>query len=459
MAAKKSIDLTQGNLVRHIVRLLAPSSVAMFALLSGGLIDTFYLGRLSVPNSPNLGVLALAAIGFGFPLTLCGNSANIGLGAGTLSAVSRAIGQGDPERAKRHGAAALLLGLSTMAVLVTMMLLAIPIVLKVMGAKGQIYDMAASYLNITLPGLAFISITVMCVNILRARGEAALPSSFLITSALVNIVLDPFLIFGIGPFPRLEIEGAAFATVIGHAVGACLALYFVLFNRKAITLTKMTLGSIGRAWGVIGSVGIPAAGTRVIVPIGATLAVAIIARFLTTEDVAAFTIAGRIEILSIAVLYALSGCIGALAGQNGGAGLTDRVRATFKYCYIACCMWGMFVTLFSAIFATQIAGVFSLDPTVISKTKMYFYIVPLSIFAYGIVFVSSSGFNALGRPFYGLTYTIIRSLLFYVGFIYVGVHYDGLRGAFFGIAAANILAGLIAFGWSMYRAPLTARIS
>mgnify|MGYP000557243637 CR=1 FL=1 len=456
---KNSVDLTQGSLVRHILRLLGPSSVAMFALLSGGLIDTFYLGRLSDPNIPNLGVLALAAIGFGFPLTLCGNSANIGLGAGTLSAVSRAIGQGETERARRHGAAAILLGLSTMAVLVTVMLLAMPMILKVMGAEGQIYTMAASYLKITLPGLAFITVTVMCVNILRARGEAALPSSFLITSAIVNIALDPFLIFGIGPFPRLEIEGAAFATVIGHAIGASLALYFVLFNRKAITFTKMSLGSIGRAWGVIGRVGVPAAGTRVIVPIGATLAVAIIARYLTTEDVAAFTIAGRIEILSIAVLYALSGCIGALVGQNGGAGLTDRVRATFKYCYIACCMWGLFITLFLAIFATQIAGAFSLDPTVIGKTKLYFYIVPMTIFAYGIVFVSSSGFNALGRPFYGLTYTVFRSLLLYVGFIYVGVQYDGLRGAFIGIAAANIVSGLIAFGWTMYRAPLTARTS
>lgn len=459
MAVKKSIDLTQGSLVGHILRILGPSSIAMFALMSGGLIDTFYLGKLTDPNLPNLGVLALAAIGFGFPLTLCGNSANIGLGAGTLSAVSRAIGQGNNERARRHGAASILMALSTMAILVTLMLWAMPVILSVMGAEGKIYQMAASYLKITLPGLAFISVTVMCVNILRARGEAALPSSFLITSAVVNIALDPFLIFGIGPFPRLEIEGAALATVIGHACGASVALYFVLFNRRAITFNKMTLGSIKRAWGVIGRVGVPAAGTRIIVPIGATLAIAIIARFLTVEDVAAFTIAGRIEILSIAVLYALSGCIGALVGQNGGAGLTERVRDTFKHCYVICIIWGTFIAAILLLFAPQIAGVFSIDPTVISKTKLYFYIVPITIFAYGFVFVSSSGFNALGRPLYGLTYTIIRSLLLYVAFIYIGVQYGGLQGAFIGIAAANLFSGFIAFAWSMYRAPLTARKS
>ena len=456
---KNAIDLTQGSLVKHILRILGPSSIAMFALLSGGLIDTFFLGRLTDANIPNFGVLALAALGFGFPLTLLGNSANIGLGAGTLSAVSRAIGQGNQERARRHGAAAILMGLCVMAVLISAMLFVMPSVLTIMGAQESIYDMAASYLVITLPGLSFISITVMCVNILRARGEAALPSYFLITSALVNIGLNPFLIFGIGPFPRLEIEGAALATVIGHGVGAMTSLYFVAFNRKAITFANMTLGSIKRAWGVIGSVGIPAAGTRVVVPIGATLAVAIIARFLTTEDVAAFTIAGRVEILSIAVLYALSGCIGALAGQNGGAGLTDRVRATFKYCYLVCCIWGTFVAVLLIIFAGPIAGLFSTDPVVNSKTTSYFYIVPLTIFAYGFVFVSSSGLNALGRPVYGLLYTIIRSLVFYVGFIYIGVYFDGLRGAFFGIAAANIISGFIAFTWSMWRVPMTARMS
>jgi len=86
---------TQGKVSSHILRMLGPSSVAIVALLSAGIIDTIYLGHLTNPNIPDMGVLALAAVGFAYPLTFVGNSANIGLGAGTLSAVSRAIGQGD----------------------------------------------------------------------------------------------------------------------------------------------------------------------------------------------------------------------------------------------------------------------------------------------------------------------------------------------------------------------------
>jgi len=231
----KSVDLTQGSLLRHILRLLGPNSIAMVALMSGGLVDTIFLGRLTHPDVSNFGVLALAALGFAYPLTLLGHSASTGLANGALSAVSRAIGQGDEERARRHGAAAILMGFSVMSFIVSAMILAIPLTLNTMGADGLIYKMARSYLLISLPGLIILSIAVMCVNILRARGEAALPSSFLIISALVNLILDPFLIFGIGPFPRLEVEGAALASVMGHLSAAAVGFYFVVFHRKAIT--------------------------------------------------------------------------------------------------------------------------------------------------------------------------------------------------------------------------------
>ena len=457
MGAK--VDLTQGRVSGHVLRMLGPFSIAVIALISTGIVDTIYLGRLTDEARPNLGVMALAAIGFAFPLTFLGNSANIGLGAGTLSAISRALGQGDIERARRHGAAAILLALTVMTILVTLMLIALPHVLTMMGAKGEIKHMAAQYALISFPGLVIISVAAMSNNILRAGGEAALPSSIMIMGAVINIILDPFLIFGWGPFPRMEIQGAALATLIGNTAGAIFGFSIVFFHRKVISFAEMTLGSIRRAWKVIGSVGLPAAGTNIIVPLSTALAVTIIARSLTTVDVAAFTVASRAELISVGILYALSACIGAITGQNGGAGLTGRVRDTFKFCYWICIVWSTFMAIIMALFAPQIAGVFSTDATVVTKTIPYFYIVPITIFAYGFVFISAAGLNALGRPIYGLIYTIIRSLILYVGFIYIGVQMDGLRGAFFGVAAANIISGLIAAGWSLTKVPMSAKKS
>ena len=459
MAKGAKVNLTEGKVSGHVLRMLGPFSIAVIAMISTGIVDTIYLGRLTDAARPNLGVMALAAIGFAFPLTFLGNSANIGLGAGTMSAMSRALGQGDTERARRHGAAAILMGLTVMTGLVLAMLIALPHVLSLMGAEGEIKIMARDYALISFPGLIIISVASMSNNILRAGGEAALPSTIMILGAVINIVLDPFLIFGWGQFPRMEVQGAALSTLIGNIIGAMFGFYIVFFHRKAISFAEMTFGSLRRAWSIIGKVGIPAAGTNIIVPLSAAIAVAIVARGLTTVDVAAFTVASRAELISVGLLYALSACIGAITGQNGGAGLTKRVRAAFKFCYWICVVWSSVMAVILALFAPQIAGIFSNDPEVVAKTIPYFYIVPITIFAYGFVFISAAGFNALGRPIYGLVYTIIRSLILYVILIYIGVQIDGLRGAFFGMAGANIISGLIAAGWSLTKVPMTAKKS
>ena len=439
--------------------MLGPFSIAIIALISTGIVDTIYLGRLKDPARPDLAIMALAALTFVFPITFTGNSANIGLGAGTMSAVSRALGEGDIQRAKRHGAAAILLALTTMTILATLMILGAPRILGMAGARGEVFQMAMSYLMISLPGLVIVSVASMSNNILRARGEAALPSSIMILGALINIALDPFLIFGWGPFPRLEIQGAAIATLTGNITAACFGFYIVLFHRKVISFAEMTVGSIKRAWSIIGQVALPAAGTNIIVPVATFVAVSIIGLTLTEADVAAFGVASRAELISVGLLYALSACIGAITGRNGGAGKTERVRTAFKVCYQICFFWGSIMAIILAVFAHEIAGVFTNDAHLIEKIIPYFYIVPATIFAYGFVFVSAAGLNALGRPIYGLVYTIIRSVILYIAFIWIGVTLDGLRGAFIGVAAANIVSGFIAAGWTWFKVPMTARDS
>jgi len=459
MAMPTKTNVLEGSVQRHILRMLGPFTLAVIALISTGIVDTIYLGRLTDPARPNLAIMALAAIGIAFPINFFGNSANIGLGAGAMSAVSRALGQGDEGKAKRHAAAALLLGVTAMLCVVTILLLVAPFLLNFTGASDEVVRMAFGYLVIVMPGLVFMSIASMGNNALRAHGEAALPSSIMILSAFINLVLDPFLIFGLGPFPRLELQGAAIATLCGNVIAACYGFYIVFFHRKIIDFVGMSFASMKRAWIIIGSVGIPAFGTNIIVPISTFAAVAIVGNILGEVDVAAFTVASRAELISVGLLYALSACIGAVTGRNGGAGKTDRVRTAFRVCYQICFIWGTGMALLFAIFAQQIAGLFTSDMTLIEKIVPYFYIVPVTIFGYGFVFVSAAGLNALGRPVYGLIYTIIRSVILYVGLIAVGVHIAGLTGAFIGVAVANIISGLIALGWTMKNAPMTAKES
>ena len=459
MAATKSIDLTKGSITRHVLRMLGPFSIAIIALLSAGIVDTIYLGNLKDEARPDLGVLALAAIGVAYPLTFLGNSANIGLGAGTMSAISRAIGQNDREKARRHAASAMLFALLVMTAIVTFLIVMLPLFLPLFKANPEVLVMAKQYLVISLPGLVIVSVAMISNNILRAGGEALVPSSIMILGAIINIILDPFLIFGWGPFPRLEIQGAAIATVTGNAIAALYGFYLVRFHRNAVCFKDMTVQSFRRASKIIGGVGVPAMFTNIIVPVGTATAVFIIARNLSTEDLAAFTLTSRAELISVGLLYALSACIGAITGQNGGAGQSDRVRATFRTCYLICIIWSTLMAILLAILARPIADLFTNNAEVIEKSVTYFYIVPATVFAYGLVFVSAAGLNALGRPIYGLIYTIIRSLILYVGLIWIGVMLDGLRGAFIGIAASNIISGFIAAGWTLTKVPMTAKKS
>ena len=469
------MDLTRGPIWRHVLRMLGPFAVAVIALLSAGIVDTIYLGNLDTvgylgwlpgydgnvvdPSRGDLGVFALAAVGFGYALTFLGNSANIGLGAGTMSAVSRATGQGELGKARRYAAAALLFALVVMSVLVATMMISMPFVLQLSGAEGQVYSMALQYLMITLPGLVVVSIASVGNNILRAGGEAALPSLIMILGAVINIVLDPFLIFGIGPFPRMEIQGAAIATVTGNVIAAAFAIWILKVRRRAVDFAGMTKDSILRAWRRVGEVGIPAAGTNMVVPLGTYFAVTAIQRILGTEANAAFTLTSRSELIAVGLLYALSACIGAITGQNGGAGRTDRVRDAFRVCYAICVIWSTVMALVLALLGREIAGIFTNDQQVIELALPYFYIVPITIFAYGFVFVSAAGLNALGRPLFGLTYTIIRSLVLYAPAVALGAWAHGLVGAFIGIAIANILSGGLAAVWSLRRAPMTAKAS
>jgi putative MATE family efflux protein len=431
--------------------MLGPFAIAIMALMSVRIVDTIYLGRI--------GVDALAAMGYCLPIVFLGNSANIGLGAGTMSAVSRAIGQKDMDKARRHAAAAILMAITVMLALSALLLLSMPFVLAGMGAEPEIARLATSYMLFALPGLAIVSVAMMCNNILRAGGEAALPSSIMILGAILNIIFDPFLIFGIGPFPRMEVPGAALASLLANSVAALYGLWVVLHYRKAAHFRDVTVGSLRRAWAVIGRVGIPAACTNIIVPVGMVFATTIVSYYVGTIGVATFNVVMSSEIIAVGLLYALSACIGAITGQNGGAGQTDRVRQTFITCYKICVVWGAAMAIVMFVIQTPLLKLFTENAQVIEMAKPYFYWVPITIMFYGFVFVTAAGFNALGRPSYGLIFTIIRSIILYVPLIWGGVYFGGMTGAFIGIAAANIISGVLAISWALKKAPMSARIS
>lgn len=436
--SRKKHDLTKGPVRGHLVRLGIPMTIGIVAVMSAGVVDTFYVSRL--------GTVPLAAISFCVPVLFILQSISIGLGAGASSVVSRAAGEGDHDRVSRLVTDALVLAILVVAVISVLGVISIDPLFRLMRAPEELMPGIRDYMSIAFFGAAFIVGPMVAGNLLRALGDARIPGMTMVFGAVINLVLDPFLIFGIGPFPRMELAGAALATVLSNVSAIFIMGWIMVFREKLILLHIPPWEELRQSWGALLRVGLPATGTNMINPVSMSIINAVFVSF-GSAAVAGIGVAGRIEFLFAIPLLALSASIGPLTGQNGGAGLTDRVRQTFREAFKIVLIWTSVTGVLLLLLSGFVAKLFSSDPDVIAVTRLYLSVVPLTAAGYGFVIVTAAGFNALGRPFAGLIMTFGRSLIFSSGGAYIGGHYFGIKGAIAAFVISNILSGLIAWIW------------
>lgn len=444
-AARQRIrrDLTEGPVMGHLLRFVIPMSLALSAMMLVGLIDAFWLGRLSTN--------ALAAVSFAFPVMFAIMSVSIGLAAGTVAAVSRVVSTGDQDRLRRLATDAVLLSAVIVVVVsIAGVLLSRPI-FALMGAEGEILDLVTVYIRIWFVGNIFIVAPNIANAMLRAVGEAVLPSIMMTTSAVVNVVLDPIFIFGLGPVPRLEVAGASIATVIANAAAGLTVMGIVVFREKILAFSLPTRAVMWRHWREILHVGVPASGSNLLNPLALTFVVAGLARF-GPETVAGYGAAARVEMFAAIPLFALSAAIGPMTGQNGGAGRGDRVRGTFRASFLLATVWSLGMAALLAIVGPVLAPAFSDDPGAQAAMRHYLWIAPVSTWGYGVVIAGSAGFNGLSRPGPAIAMTFVRSVILLSSFAWIGGTLGGPTGAFLGVAAANMVSGALVGGWILLRA-------
>jgi Na+-driven multidrug efflux pump len=276
----------------------------------------------------------------------------------------------------------------------------------------------------------------------RAGGDAFWPSSIMVTSAVLNIIATPLLVFGTGPFPTLGIEGAALATLLARMVSCGLALYLVMVRDRLVALAWRSLRRFVRSAGQVLSIGIPSAVGNASNPLGMAVATGVIA-VLGSQTVAAFGVATRLEAFAILPMLALSASIGPVVGQNWGSARADRVQHALKAAYAFCFGWSMLLALFFWAMGEPIAAAFASESSVVDEAARYLWIVPISLWGYGIAIIAAGAFNALGKPLIGLGYSLIRTLVFYVPLVWIASRLDGSTTVYGAIAAANALAGLL----------------
>lgn len=433
MAKTKRPDIVGGDIKQVLIQMTVPMILGILGIVAFNLADTYFVGRL--------GTVQLAAISFTFPVVLVLNSLNQGIGIGTSSVISNAVGRQDETLVKRLATDSLLLGLVIAVIAAVVGELTIEPLFRLLGADDQVMPFLVQYMRIWYAGSFFLVIPMIGNSVIRALGDTKTPSMVMLVAASANIVLDPILIFGFGPFEGYGVSGAALATVISRFITFAVAMYLLIIREKILSLKKTRFSEIIQSWKAILFIGLPNALARMILPVGTGIITGLISK-LGYDAVAGYGIATRLEFLFFAVLMALSAIIPIFVGQNYGAGQIERIRIGIAKSEKFSIIYGLGICVILYIIARPLAGLFSDNQQVIDVVVSYFRFVPIGYGFYGVILLLNSSYNALKRPIKASLINIVQVLGIYVPMAILTVNIFGVKGIFASLAFSYILVGV-----------------
>ncbi len=426
--------LTEGPVGRHLWEQMIPMMIGLMAMISFGLVDAWFVSRL--------GPLPLAAVSYTQPIGFLVAAMSMGIGVGASSVIARLLGQGAKRRVRRIATHAFLLCGMLGLVLLVLGWVFMDDMFQLMGADETTLPLVRDYMQIYLVGLVFIVAPVIGGSVLRALGNAKVPGILMASTAIINALLDPIMIFGLFGFPRLEVQGAALATVVANLIALTAMLLIGIYRDRFLTFKGISL--ILDSWKRILHVGLPATATGLIVPLTSAFVTAMVARFGQTA-VAGFGVGLRTEALALMPLMALGAAIGPFVGQNAGAGHYDRVRAARNWSIRFGALYGLAVAVLLTVFAEPIVRLFTDEPNAVNAAVTQLRILPWSYCLMGLSITANGALNALGKPLAAMVVSLCRTVLMYVPMSWLLGIYFGLPGVFVGGALGNLSAAIAGY--------------
>ncbi|PVA06483.1 MATE family efflux transporter [Thalassorhabdomicrobium marinisediminis] len=416
--------------MRHITVMALTSSVGLMAVFLVDFVDMIFISMLGKAE-------LAAAIGYAGAILFFTSSFGIGMSIAGGALVARALGSGDRERAQRLATNVLIFGFGFGALFAALVWLNLGPIVGLVGATGETAALAVSYLTIVIPSLALLLVGMVGGAILRAHGDARRSMMATIIGGVVNAVLDPILIFGLG----MELQGAAWASVAARVAIGVAALVPIV--RHYGGFGRPSLASMLPDFRPVMVIAIPAILTQLATPLGQAYVTRAMSQF-GEDAVAGMAIIGRLTPVAFAILFALSGAIGPVIGQNFGASRPDRVRRAF---FDGLIFSGIVVCAVSALLFLARPGLeilFALDGE--ARTLVFLFAGPLSLlwFFNGIIFLSSAAFNNMGHPFYSTLLNWGRHTLGTIPFVIVFSTWFGASGVLIGQSVGGILFGILA---------------
>lgn len=451
MSDRRITDFTKGNIVNHLIAFTIPMLLGNFLQAAYNTVDSYWVGKF-------LGRQALAAVSVSFPIIFALIALVMGLTMATTTLVSQYYGARRMDMV--HKTISNSLVLLTILGVVTSVLGVVfrRQLLDLVNVPSDVMEMSSTYLGIFLSGLAAMFLYNAASAILRGLGDSRTPLMFLAFATVLNMVLDPLFIFGIGPLPRLEVAGVALATVIAQAMSAVLALWYLHAQSNLLVVNKDFFKIDRHLTWLTFSIGLPAGVQQLIVSLSA-VAVSSIVNSFGSAAAAAFGVGARLDQFATMPAMSVGLAVSALVGQNLGAGKEERVAESVRAASLVAIGISLAVAVLVGMLPGPLVAIFTSDHEVIQLGSRYLRILAFSYVPFAVMFTLSGVLRGAGD-------TLPTALISFIGLWLIRVPLAsklsqipelGVRGAWIGIAASPYIGAALNYiyyklGWWKHRA-------
>jgi putative MATE family efflux protein len=429
-------DFTEGSISRAVLLLATPMVLEMFMESLFAIVDVFWVSRL--------GANAVATVGLTEAMLALVFSVALGVSMSTTAMVARRTGEKDPRGAATAAVQAIALGL----VLAVMM--GVPgyffasRLLGLAGASSAVIATGHRYTAIVLGGNISVMLLFMNNAIFRGAGDASIAMRVLWFSNLINLALDPLLIFGLGPFPAMGVTGAAVSTLTGRTCGVLYQTWILTRGRSRIRIGLHNLAIVPRVIGSLARVSATGVLQFAIAHTGWVALVRIISGF-GSEAVAGYTVGIRIFIFAILPSWGLSGAAATMVGQNLGAGKPERAQ---RAVYVTALYNMAYLALVASVFIIApktLISIFTVDPAIAPFGVDCLRILAYGNVIYGLGMVMVQSFNGAGDTVTPTIINVFGYLLCEIPLAWVLAHRMGMgvRGVFLSIPISELLITLM----------------
>ncbi len=414
--------------MRHVLVMTATGSIGLIAIFVVDFLNLFYISRLGQQE-------LAAAIGYAGTVLFFTTSVCIGITIAGTALVSRALGARRREEGRRLAASSLMFMAAGAAALALVALPLLSPMLTLLGAGGRTLDIAWRFLVVVVPSTPILGIGMACSGLLRAAGDARRSMYVTLTGALVTAMLDPLLIFGLG----LGVDGAAIVSVIARLALAAVGLNGCIKVHDLVA--QPSLAGAMRDADALARIAVPAVLANIATPVGSAFVTAAIARF-GDSAIAGYAVIGRMTPVAFGAIFALSGSIGPILGQNFGARRFDRVRRTLTDSFLLTVIYCLAMWAMLALAQDPIITLFGATGEGAALIRFFCDYVAGTFGFLGAAFVGNAAFNNLGFATVSTAFNWGRATLGTIPFVWIGARYFGADGVLAGQAAGGVVFGL-----------------